>query len=301
MQYVDLPGGSLRVSRVGVGTFNTVSRQPDMDAVVAAALDVGINLFDTAESYRNGSAEQMLGAALKGRRNDAVIATKWGMKGSEFPVGSAKYIVDACERSLRRLGTDRIDLYQYHHFDRSVDVDETLGALRDLQQQGKIVAFGLSNIKAPLFKKMTVVAKRIGAPTPVSSQERYNYLSREVEEEFLPALDQQGAFLLAYYPLESGLLTGKYHEGEPPAAGTRLGRKPDAPAVVKRLGEADWGRIAVLRDFAEKHDVTMTQAALAWILRQPAVGSVLAGATSAAQVHENAGAAELSSILTFDE
>ncbi|MFB0873467.1 MULTISPECIES: aldo/keto reductase [unclassified Sphingobium] len=301
MQYTSLRGDRLRVSRVGIGTFNTVSRQADMNVVVDAALDVGITLFDTAESYRNGGMENMLGKALGGKRDQAIIATKWGLKESELPASSPNYIVQACERSLKRLGTDRIDLYQYHHFDRSVPIEDTLGALQALQQQGKIIEYGLSNVKAPLFKKVVAEAKRAGAPLPVTSQEHYSYLHRDVEEDFLATLNKEQACLLAYYPLEAGLLTGKYRQGETPASGTRLGRKPDAPAVQKRLQGADWPRIAELDDFASSQRVTVGQAALAWILRKQEVASVLAGATSAEQVKQNAEAAALAQTLEFPD
>lgn len=257
-----------------------------------AALDAGITLFDVADTYGTppGLSEQLLGEALKGRRDDVVIATNFGMdaegaNGRDFGArGSRRYITRAVEESLRRLGTDRIDLYQFHTPDPVTPIEETLAALDSLVQQGKVLYIGHSNFAGWQIAQAEYLARGLGTTRFVASQNHYNLLDRRAELEVLPAAEAFGLGVLPYYPLASGLLTGKYSSGKAPA-GARLThfRQED-------FDDADLDQLAAFGDFAAKRGLAEVQVAFSWLASRPADASVIAGATRPEQVTQNAAA-----------
>lgn len=260
-------------------------------ALVDAAIDAGVTFFDTADSYgaRPGLSEELLGAALQGRRDDVLVATKFGLdvrgaNGADYGArGSRRYIVRAAEASLRRLGTDWIDLYQLHAPDPATPVDETLAALDDLVRSGKVRYVGHSNLKGWQVADAEHVARSLGTGTRfVSAQNEYSLLSRGVEQEVLPAAAAYGLGLLPYFPLANGLLTGKYSGGARPD-GSRL-------VIAKRhlLESAPWEALDRFGEFCRERGVTETDVAFSWLLSRPEVSSVIAGATRPDQVRANA-------------
>jgi aryl-alcohol dehydrogenase-like predicted oxidoreductase len=282
--------GSLSVSVVGLGC-NNFGRKLETGGtarVVQAALDAGITFFDTADSYGDTQSEVFLGRALAGRRHDAVIGTKFGSKLDEQRHGaSPAYIRRAVEDSLRRLNTDRIDLYQLHWPDPEVPIADTLGALDGLVKAGKVREVGCSNF-SPAQLREADQAARSGAAKFASLQNEYSLLHQEPEAEVLPLCQDLRMAFIPYFPLASGLLTGKYRKGQPPPAGSRIaeGRHADLfnghnLEIVERL-------IA----FSEERGHTILELAFSWLLRRPAVASVIAGATKPEQVKANAAAAE---------
>jgi aryl-alcohol dehydrogenase-like predicted oxidoreductase len=278
----------LVVSVVGLGCNNFGWR---IDAeqsrrVVDAAVDAGITLFDTAESYGGGDSERFLGRALAGRREEVVIATKFGGRSSDLPGGSAENIRRAIEGSLERLGTDYVDLYQYHRPDGVTPIEETLGALDELVRAGKVRDVGSSNFSAAQVAAADAVAYERGFSPFISAQNEYSLLRREAEAELVPTLEELGLGLLPYFPLSSGLLTGKFSRGEPAPAGTRLGER-GLPA-----DGATWTRIEALRAFADARGLSLLDVAIGGLAAMPTVSSVIAGATSAEQVRANAAAGE---------
>jgi aryl-alcohol dehydrogenase-like predicted oxidoreductase len=281
--------GTLRVSAVGLGCNNFGKK---LDAagtarVVHAALDAGITFFDTADSYGNTQSEVFLGRALANRRNEAVIATKFGSKLDEQRHGaSPAYVRQAVEDSLRRLGTAHIDLYQLHWPDSTVPIADTLGALDDLVKAGKVREIGCSNFSAAQLREAEHGAKP-GAATFASLQNEYSLLHRDPEAEILPLCRELGIAFIPYFPLASGMLTGKYRKGEPPPAGSRIaeGRHADL------FNERHLDIVERLIAFAEARGHTMLELAFSWLLRKPAVVSVIAGATTPEQVRANAAAA----------
>jgi aryl-alcohol dehydrogenase-like predicted oxidoreductase len=294
MSYRRLGTSGLVVSVVGIGC-NNFGRKLDADGtreVVGAALDAGITLFDTADVYGTprGGSEECLGAALKGRRDEVVLATKFGMdmeglNGNDFGArGSRRYLLRAVEASLRRLETDYIDLYQMHQPDPATPIDETLAALDDLVRSGKVRYVGNSNFAGWQIADADWTARAAGHTPFISAQNRYSLLQRGVEDEVVPACEQFGLGLLPFFPLDSGLLTGKYRRGEQPAAGTRLAL--DRYRSV--LAGADWDRIEALTAFGAERGHSLLDVAIAGLAARPAVTSVIAGATSAEQVHANA-------------
>jgi aryl-alcohol dehydrogenase-like predicted oxidoreductase len=297
MSYRRLGTSGLVVSVVGIGC-NNFGRKLDLDGtreVVDAALDAGITLFDTADIYGtpHGSSEECLGAALKGRRDDVVLATKFGMdmgglNGNDFGArGSRRYIVRAVESSLRRLETDHIDLYQLHRPDPATPIDETLAALDDLVRSGKVRYLGNSNFAGWQIADADWTA-RAGNLTPfISAQNHYSLLQRGVEDEVVPACEQFGLGLLPFFPLDSGLLTGKYRRGETPASGTRL----SLDRYQRVLENADWDTVEALTAFGAERGHSLLDVAIAGLAARPAVTSVIAGATTAEQVQANAQAA----------
>jgi aryl-alcohol dehydrogenase-like predicted oxidoreductase len=281
----------LVVSKVGLGCNNFGRRigLDDARAVVDAALDEGVNLFDTADSY--GDSEEILGELLEGRRDQVVIATKFGsdLRGANGPdwgaQASRRYIRRAVERSLRRLRTDWIDLYQLHRPDGVTPIDETLAALTELVREGKVRYIGSSNLSGWQISNADWVARTNGLERFVSAQNNYSLLDRKVEIEVVPACEHHGLGLLPYFPLASGLLTGKYRRGEAPPAGTRL-----AAWGGGVLDDPRFDVIEKLQTFAEERSVTLLDVAIGGLAAQPAVGSVIAGATSAEQVRGNVAA-----------
>lgn len=280
----------LSVSVVGIGcnAFGTRIDAARVGAVVDAAFEHGITFFDTADSYGLGASEELLGAALRGRRGEVVIATKFGMNmegrngDDRGRRGAPAYVRRACEASLRRLGVEVIDLYQLHTPDPHTPIVETLGALTELVDEGKVLAIGCSNLQAWQLVDADWTA-RVGGLTPfVSAQNEYSLYNRTAEVELVPACLELGVGILPYFPLAYGLLTGKYRRGIPPAAGTRLA------AQSARYASADFDRIEALERFADAHGVSLLRLAIGGLAAQPAVTSVIAGVTSPEQVAENA-------------
>jgi len=281
--------GSLTVSTVGLGCNNFGWR---LDAtatrkVVDAALDAGINFFDTADIYGKGQSEEYLGRALGARRHGVVLASKFGMKMDEERKGAQPaYLRQALEDSLTRLGTDHLDLYQLHTPDPTVPIADTLGALADLVQAGKIREIGCSNFSAAQLREAEA-AVRPGAARFASVQNEYSLFERAPEREVLAACESQGLAFIPFFPLASGLLTGKYRKGQPPPAGTRLAES----RYARLLADESLDRVEKLIAFAESRGHTLLELAISWLLARPVVVSVIAGATSAEQARSNAAAA----------
>jgi len=280
--------GSLEVSVVGLGC-NNFGRRLDYEGtkrVIDAALDAGINFLDTADVYGGGQSEEFIGRALEGRRQQVVIATKFGnpMEG-QGQGASAAYVRVAVEASLRRLRTDYIDLYQLHRPDPSVPIEETLAALDQLVREGKVREIGCSNFSAQQLREAEDAARSANTARFVSVQNHYNLLHREAEREVLGECERLGLAFLPYFPLASGLLTGKYRKGQPPPEGTRLASRPES------LRDEVLEKVEALIAFAEARGRTVLDLAVSWLLSRPAVASVIAGATSPEQVKHNVAAA----------
>jgi aryl-alcohol dehydrogenase-like predicted oxidoreductase len=291
LQTRHLGDSELEVSVVGLGC-NNFGRRLDLAgtaAVLEAALDAGITFFDTADVYGGGGAsEELMGQALEGRREEFVIATKFGWElGAEdapsAPRGSREYIRWAVEGSLRRLRIERIDLYQYHRPDGQTPIAETLEALDELVRDGVVSAIGCSNFSAAELEEADRVARERGLARFVTLQNEYSLLERGIEAEVAPACERLGVSILPYFPLASGLLTGKYRRGEEAPEGTRL-------AGSAAGSDAQFEVVEALRAFAEERGVEMIDVAIGGLAAQPAVGSVIAGATKPEQVRANVGA-----------
>ena len=281
--------GGPEVSVVGLGT-NNFGRRCDYDqtlAVIDAALDAGITLFDTADIYGQGMSEDYIGRALEGRRDKVVLATKFGSAMDDDPTesrGRAEYVRWAVEGSLRRLRTDVIDLYQMHQPDDSTPIEETLGVLNELVGEGKVRWIGSSNFSAEQIKAAEASARERGTARFVSVQNHYSLVEREAEDEVLPACEKLGIGFLPYFPLASGLLTGKYRRGEKATEGRLAGQE---------IADARWDRAEALQAFADARGIALLDLAFAGLLAQPAVSSVIAGATKPEQVRANVAAGEL--------
>src|SRR5215213_7212520 len=282
--------GSLEVSVVGMGC-NNFGRRLDVQAtsaVVDAALEAGITFFDTADTYGGTKSEEYLGRALGRRRDDVVVATKFGSRIDEQRRGaSPEYVRQAVEDSLRRLGTDRIDLYQLHWPDPEVPIGETLGALDELVKAGKVREVGCSNFSAEQLREAEE-ATREGAARFVSVQNEYSLLHREPEREVLPECERLGVAFVPYFPLANGLLTGKYRRGEDAPSGSRL----DSGRGERLLTERNLDIVERLIEFSQRQGHTILELAFSWLLARPAVASVIAGATSPEQARSNAAAAD---------
>lgn len=291
--------GKFAVSVVGLGCNNFGMRldEEKTSDVVNAAIDQGINLFDTADVYGATLSERFLGAALKGRRDDVVIATKFGNKLSEKigdelkPIedsggGSKRWIMKAVEDSLKRLGTDRIDLYQFHFPAGDVPFEETLEALNDIVEQGKVVEIGCSNFSGEQIDETMKISADKGWPAWASAQNHYNLLNREVEAEVLPACERHGLGMLPYFPLASGLLTGKYLRGEEPPDGTRLSAVPEERRS-RIFSDRNFDIVEKLTAFAQEREHSILDLAISWTAARPAIASVIAGATKPEQVKAN--------------
>jgi len=286
MRYRRLGRSGLAVSVVGIGCNNFGGRIDAARAaeVVGAAIEHGINLFDTADIYGSphGASEEALAAALGKRRDEVVVATKFGAGPGEAR-GGRRYIVQAAEASLRRLRTDYIDLYQIHTPDPETPIEETLSALDDLVRAGKVRYLGHSNFTGWQVADAAWHAETKHLTPFVSAQNRYSLINRSVEEDLVPALERFGLGLLPYFPLASGLLTGKYRRGELAPTGSRL----DRVGYDKVLAEAPWDEIERLAAFAEERGLDLLTVAIGGLAAQPTVASVIAGATSAEQVEAN--------------
>ncbi|AKT38604.1 aldo/keto reductase [Chondromyces crocatus] len=284
--------GSLDVSVVGLGC-NNFGMKIDAEAtakVVDAAIDAGINFFDTADIYGGTKSEEYLGKALGKRRDQVLIATKFGMKVDEQRKGARpEYIRRAVEDSLRRLGTDRIDLYQLHTPDESVPIEDTLGALDELVKAGKVREIGCSNFSAEQLHAAEAASKKAGGARFVSLQNEYSLLHRDPEHNgVLDACKQLHLAFLPYFPLASGLLTGKYRKGHPVPEGSRLG---SSDYFKKLLSDENLDRVEALVLFVALHNHSLLDLAFSWLLTRPKVASVIAGATSPEQVKANVAAA----------
>jgi aryl-alcohol dehydrogenase-like predicted oxidoreductase len=287
-----LGNSDLEVSVVGLGC-NNFGRRLDLEgtaAVLEAALDSGITFFDTADIYGGGGAsEALMGEALAGRREEYVIATKFGMEmqgiegAPDVPRGSREYIRWAVEGSLRRLRVDRIDLYQYHEPDGQTPIGETLEALDELVREGVVRAVGCSNFSAFEVEEADLLTGEQGLAHFVTLQNEYSLLEREIEADVAPVCERLGISILPYFPLASGLLTGKYRRGEQAPEGTRLaGSTPGS--------DEQFEVVEGLRAYAQARGLEMIDVAIGGLAAQPAVGSVIAGATRPEQVRANAGA-----------
>jgi aryl-alcohol dehydrogenase-like predicted oxidoreductase len=292
MRYRRLGDSGLAVSVVGLGC-NNFGRRLDVDAtraVVAAALDAGITLLDTADVY--GESEAFLGEVLAGRRDEVVLATKFGLPlhgalGHDHDArGSRRYVRRAVERSLRRLRTDHIDLYQLHRPDALTPLEETLGALTELVREGKVRYLGSSNFTGWQVADADWTARTRGLERFVSAQNEYSLLDTSAEAELVPALQRFGVGLLPYYPLANGLLTGKYRRDGARPQGTRLGEaRYEGYATPERLA-----RVEDLQRYADERGTGLLQVAVGGLAARPGVASVIAGATTAEQVRTNAAA-----------
>jgi aryl-alcohol dehydrogenase-like predicted oxidoreductase len=293
---------NLKVSAVGLGCNNFGTRL-DLGGtrnVVDAALDAGITVFDTADIYGNrGDSERFLGTALGSRRKDIVLITKFGlpMDGSgRRQGGSRRYVRQAAEASLKRLATDWIDVYYFHRPDPATPIDETLEALDKLVRQGKVRHTGCSNFSATQMREAQDSARTNGLAGFATAQEQYNLLSREIERDVLPAIAAEKLALLPYFPLASGMLTGKYRLGRPIPEGTRLSN----PRYSDRfLNDENLRVVERLETFCAAHGRTLLELAFAWLLAKPVVASVIAGASTPEQLMQNAGAVGWT--LTQDE
>jgi aryl-alcohol dehydrogenase-like predicted oxidoreductase len=295
MEFRRLGESGLAVSVVGLGTNNLGMKLDDEQSreVVHAALDEGITLFDTSDSY--GASEQRLGALLEGRRDDVVLATKFGSdvrnrggdNGADWGArGSRRYIRRAVESSLRQLRTDWIDLYQLHRPDPATPIEETLSALTDLVREGKVRYVGCSNFTGWQVADAEWTSRTRGHERFVSAQNEYNLLDRDVEQDVVPALERYGIGLLPFFPLASGLLTGKYRRGQAPPQGSRI----QAWGRESVLTDASFDVVEALEDFARARSISLLDVAIGGLAAQPAVSSVIAGATSRAQVAANVAA-----------
>ena len=302
MQQRNIGRSDLRASVVGLGCNNFGGRI-DLEAtrrVVYKALDLGVTLFDTADIYgERGGSENFLGEILGPRRKDIVLASKFGLRMDEegrMKGASRAYVMTAVEASLKRLRTDWIDLYQLHRPDPKTSIEETLRALDDLIRQGKVRYVGCSNLPAWQVVEAQWTARHHGLNAFVSSQNEYSLLVRDAERELLPALEAYGLGLLPYYPLASGLLTGKYKRMLPPAQGSRLS---NARYRDRYLTEANWTRVEQLEELCRRRGRTLLELAFSWMLSRPSLASVIAGATKPEQIEANVHAAGWA--LTPDE
>ena len=281
-----LGDGGPEVSVVGLGT-NNFGRRCDYEqtlAVIDAALEAGVTLFDTADIYGQGMSEEYIGRALEGRRDRVLIATKFGSEMDERPEerrGNPDYVRWAVEGSLRRLRTDVIDVYQMHQPDPLTPIEETLGALNDLVHEGKVRWIGSSNFSAEQIDAAEEVARGAGFHRFVSVQNEYSFVEREAEDEVLATCETLGIGFLPYFPLASGLLTGKYRRGEVASEGRLAGR--EIPAE-------QWDRVEALQRLAGERGASLLEVAIGGLLAMPAVTCVIAGATTPEQVRANAAA-----------
>lgn len=295
-----LGGSGLMVSTIGLGA-NNFGRKRTMTetregttAMIDAAIDLGVTLIDTADIYGgDGLSETLMGAALAGRRDAVVIATKWGHPDVDMRIapgaakGSREYIRAAIEGSLTRLQTDHVDLYQLHGPDPVTPIEETIEALQELVAEGKIAHFGHSNFNAGQIDDAEAAAERLGGSRFESAQDQYSLLARGVERDVLPAVRAHGLGFLPYFPLHNGLLTGKFTRTEHPT-GTRI-----ADLKPELLAAAPWDRLERYQAFCDERGISMLEATFGWLLAQPNLTSVIAGATRPEQLAQNAAAASV--------
>jgi aryl-alcohol dehydrogenase-like predicted oxidoreductase len=283
--------GSLGVSIVGVGCNNFGMRidETQTQEVINAAVNAGVNFFDTADTYANGRSEELVGRFLRSRRSEVVIASKFGLEVPGQGKGARPdYIRRALDASLKRLGTDYIDLYQQHVPDPDVPIAETLGALHELVRSGKVREIGCSNFSADQLREADAVASKSGLARFVSVQNEYSLLERGPEAGVLGECEREGLAFLPFFPLKSGLLTGKYRKGKPIPEGTRVAKYD---RYRQLLTEENLDKVERLVEYAESHGHTILELAISWLLAHRPVASVIAGASSAQQVRTNVTAA----------
>jgi len=294
MQYRNLGKSGLKVSAIGLGT-NQFGGKVDLAGtknIIVAALDAGVNLIDTADVYQSGRSEEYIGEALKGRRDQALIATKVFFKvgvGPNDQSASRQHIMSGVEASLRRLQTDHIDLYQIHRWDTDTPIDETMQALDDLVHAGKVRYIGASNFSGWQLTHANAVAQLKRWMKFVSIQPHYHMMAREIEKELIPACAYFGIGILPYFPLAGGFLTGKYEEGQPAPEGSR---GESSEYVQRYMTPENYAKLSALTTFAEERGHTINELAHAWLLAQPMVSSVISGATRVEHVQANAAAGE---------
>ena len=294
MEYKSLGASGLQVSAVGLGCNNFGMRidKEKSAEVVSRALELGINFFDTADIYGGTLSEQFLGEALGERRKHVIVATKFGGPTGEGPGnrgGSRRYIVQAVEASLRRLNSDYIDLYQYHFRDVKTPIEESLRAMDDLVRSGKVRYIGSSNMSGWQAVEAHWVAKSEHLNPFTTAQNEYSLIDRRAERELVPACRQYGIGILPYFPLASGLLTGKYSRSEAPAEGTRIAAW--GARGEELLTDRNFDIVEGLQKFAAERDKSLLDVAIGWLASQDVVSSVIAGATKPEQVEQNAAAA----------
>jgi aryl-alcohol dehydrogenase-like predicted oxidoreductase len=297
MEHRNLGKSGLRVSVVGLGC-NNFGRNVDRDgarAVIHKALDLGVTLFDTGDTYgRRGGSETIIGEVLGPRRKDIVLATKFGRPmdaEGKLQGGSRRYIMFAVEASLKRLKTDWIDLYQSHKPDPLTPIEETLRALDDLLRQGKVRAIGTSHMPAAEVRNAAETARAHGLTALASCEDEYSLLARGIERDLIPTMQANDISLLPYYPLASGLLTGKYQRGAPLPTGSRFAVVKERDYIGHFLTDENWRKLDALTAFAHQRGLTILDLAMAWIAARPQVASVIAGATKPEQVEANVKAA----------
>jgi len=294
MQYRNLGKWGVKVSEVSLGSWLTFGHATDEETAaqcIHRAYELGINLFDTANVYARGRAEEVMGKALKAFRRDSyVLATKvWGPMG-EGPNDrglSRKHIFEQCHASLKRLGTDYIDLYQCHRYDANTPLEETIRAMGDLIRQGKILYWGVSEWSASQILDAVHLCQQMNIDPPVSNQPHYNMLGREIEKEVLPMCERVGMGNIVYSPLAQGVLTGKYQPGSPPPPDTRAADESSNMFMRWLMSDEVLTKVQKLRPIAERNGLSMAQLALAWCLRQPMVSSVIIGARKVSQIEDN--------------
>ena len=298
MEHRYLGHSGLRISEVTYGNWLTHGSQVENDVAtqcVRAALDVGVTSFDTADVYANTVAESVLGEALKGERRESLeIFTKvyWatGPKGPNDSGLSRKHIMESINGSLRRLGTDYVDLYQAHRYDTRTPLEETMQAFADVVRQGKALYIGVSEWTADQITAGAAMARELGFQL-ISSQPQYSMLWRVIEEEVVPASREAGVSQIVWSPIAQGVLTGKYRPGQPLPAGSRAtDEKGGASTISRFLSDETLTAVQRLRPIAESVDLTMSQLAVAWVLQNDNVASAIVGASRPEQVHENVGA-----------
>jgi aryl-alcohol dehydrogenase-like predicted oxidoreductase len=294
MEYRNLGSTGTKVSVVGIGcnNFGAKNDAAQTQHIVDAAIDAGINLFDTADVYGGaGKSEEFLGKALQGKRQDVVVATKFGApmgEGQHLQGASRSYIIRAVEASLKRLGTDYIDLYQLHVPDGSTPPEETLAALDDLVTQGKVRYLGSSNFAGWQIADAEWIARTRNINRFVTAQNQYSLLDRRIEREVVPACNKFGLGVLPYFPLASGLLTGKYQRGVEVPSDSRLAAWGKRGA--DQLSDANFDVVERLSQFAQANGHTLLELAMSWLVCLPYISSVIAGATTAEQVAANVNA-----------
>ena len=296
MEYKNLGDSGLKVSAVGLGcmNFGMMNDEGESHEIVHAALGLGVNLFDTADVYgERGKSELYLGKALGSRRSEAIVATKFAGPMSDEHAdmrgGSRRYIMRAVEASLNRLDTDYIDLYQMHLYDETTPVEETLRALDDLVRDGKVRYIGCSNYKAWQIANADWTVRAAHLNRFISSQSRYSLLTRDIEQELVPACQHYGLGILPYFPLESGLLTGKYKQGEAMPEGTRL-EKWGAWAGGAFASDEKFAKVEALNELCKRYDHSLLDMSIGWLASRPHVSSVIAGVTSISQLEQNVAA-----------
>jgi aryl-alcohol dehydrogenase-like predicted oxidoreductase len=289
-----LGGDGPALSVVGLGCNNFGMKLDDAasQAVVHAALDAGITHFDTAEMYGGGKSEEALGAVVAARRDEVAIATKFSPRAKDQrwePGALRRRILEACEGSLRRLGTDRIDLYYQHYPDADAPIEEALETMHELVQQGKVLHIASSNVNAEQIETAAAVAEQRGLTRFVGTQIEWNLLNRTVEEDVVPAARKASMGIVPYFPLASGMLTGKYQRGEAFPPGSRLDTMSFFAGIAN---DANFDRVEALSRFAEQRGHSLLELAVAWLAAQDGVVSVITGATTPEQVRVNATAAD---------